>query len=144
VAIGVGAAAMLLSLAGYAFLGVARFSAQYAARSSPLLWLSRDRFVVRPWVNRAGAVDLKPEGRFGAAIAIGELRGVQARTRDDRWVVELDTEHGAIDALGTPSEEVARYWSAAIARAADAVRHPGGPSAKQRLRARGRRALLGE
>jgi hypothetical protein len=106
------------------------------ARSDPLLWLARDRFVVGPWKSRAGAIDRKPEGRFGAAIAIGELRAVQARARDDRWAVELDTEHGPIDALGTPSEAVARAWSRAIARAAASVRHPGGPSAKQRLRAR--------
>ena len=136
VALGFGAAAMLLSLAGYAFLGVARFSARYVARSSPLAWLARDRFAVAPWVSRAGAIDLRPEGRLGAALAAGELRAVNARARDDRWVVELDTDHGPIDALRTESEAVARFWRAALVRTASAIRHPGGPSARQRLRAR--------
>lgn len=135
-AVGFGAAALLLSLAGYAFLGVARFSSKYAARSTALAWFSRDRFVVAPWVNRLGAIDLKPEGRLGAAIPVGELRAVHVQPRDGAWVVELDTEHGTIDALRADAEDVARYWSAAIAWAAASVRHPGGPSAKQRLRAR--------
>lgn len=135
-AVGVGAAAALLSLAGYTFLGVARFASAYVARSSPVAWLSRDRFVVAPWVSRAGAIGLRPEGRFGAAIAVGELRAVSAHPRGDRWVVELDTEHGPFDVLRTGDEAVARYWRAAFERTAAAVRHPGGPSARQRLRAR--------
>ena len=136
VALGLGAGAMLLSLTAYAFLGVARFSSKYGARSSPLLWLERDRFVVAPWVNRTGGIDLKPEGRFGAAIPVGELNGVEVHARGGVWAVELDTEHGAIDVLAAPSEQVARHWAVVIARAAASVRHPGGPSAKQRLRAR--------
>jgi hypothetical protein len=87
-------------------------------------------------VSRAGAIDLRPDGRLGAAIPAGELRDVNARTRDDRWVVELDTDHGPIDALRTESEAVARFWRAAIARTAAAIRHPGGPSARQRLRSK--------
>lgn len=136
VAIGLGAAAALISLTAYAFLGVARFSARYVARSSPLLWLTRDRFVVAPWVDRAGAIDLKPEGRFGAAIPVGELSEVRVCARGDLWSVELDTEHGPIDVMIAPTEEVARYWAAVITRAMASVRHPGGPSARQRLRAK--------
>ncbi|EYF01721.1 hypothetical protein [Chondromyces apiculatus] len=138
IAIGVGAAAMLVSLTAYAFLGVARFSAKYVARSSPLLWLARDRVVAAPWVSRVGAIDLKPEGRFGAGIPLGELNGVHVRSTGSAWAVELDTDHGPIDVLAASSEEVARHLAVLIARAAASVRHPGGPSARQRIRARAR------
>lgn len=136
VAIGVGSAAALFLLAGYGFLGVARFSSRYVARSAPLLSLAQGRFVVAPWVSRAGAIDLRPEGRLGAAISASEVHATTVRARGDRFAVELATDHGPIDVLLTEHEEIARYWRDATARAIDAVRHAGGPSAKQRLRAR--------
>ncbi|WP_437933375.1 hypothetical protein [Sorangium sp. So ce341] len=136
IAIGVGSAAALLSLAGYAFLGVARFSSRYAARSAPVASFGPGRFVVAPWVSRTGAIDLRPEGRLGAAISAGEVHAVGVQPRGDRFAVEIDTDHGPIDALLTDREDVARYWRDAMDRAVAAVRHPGGPSAKQRLRAR--------
>jgi hypothetical protein len=123
VAIGAASAAALLSIAGFAFLGIARFSSWYVARSAPLAWFSRDRFVVAPWVNRAGAVDLRPEGRLGAAIPAGELRGIDVRPRDGRFAVELESDHGPSDALVTNSEEVARRWSDVLHRVAASVRH---------------------
>ncbi|AUX33997.1 MULTISPECIES: hypothetical protein [Sorangium] len=136
IAIGVGSAAALLSLAGYAFLGVARFSSRYAARSAPVASFGPGRFVVAPWVSRTGAIDLRPEGRLGAAISAGEVHAVRVQSRGDRFAVEIDTDHGPIDALLTDREDVARYWRDAMDRAVASVRHPGGPSAKQRLRAR--------
>ncbi|KYF88962.1 hypothetical protein BE17_06650, partial [Sorangium cellulosum] len=136
IAIGVGSGAALLSLAGYAFLGVARFSSRYAARSAPVASFGPGRFVVAPWVSRTGAIDLRPEGRLGAAISAGEVHGVQVQPRGDRFAVEIDTDHGPIDALLTGREDVARYWRDAMDRAVASVRHPGGPSARQRLRAR--------
>ncbi|WP_434040905.1 MULTISPECIES: hypothetical protein [Sorangium] len=136
IAIGAGSAAALLSLAGYAFLGVARFSSRYAARSAPVASFGAGRFVVAPWVSRTGAIDLRPEGRLGAAISAGEVHAVQVQPRGDRFAVEIDTDHGPIDALLTDREDVARYWRDAMDRAVASVRHPGGPSAKQRLRAR--------
>ncbi|WP_438013678.1 hypothetical protein WMF18_22370 [Sorangium sp. So ce315] len=136
IAIGVGSAAALLSLAGYAFLGVARFSSRYAARSAPVASFGAGRFVVAPWVSRAGAIDLRPEGRLGAAISAGEVHAVEVQPRGDRFAVEIDTDHGPIDALLTDREDVARYWRDAMDRAVASVRHPGGPSARQRLRAR--------
>ncbi|WP_437729886.1 hypothetical protein [Sorangium sp. So ce1335] len=136
IAIGVGSAAALLSLAGYAFLGVARFSSRYAARSAPVASFGSGRFVVAPWVSRTGAIDLRPEGRLGAAISAGEVHAVQVQPRGDRFAVEIDTDHGPIDALLTDSEDVAHYWRDAMERAVASVRHPGGPSARQRLRAR--------
>ncbi|MGK3992970.1 hypothetical protein [Sorangium sp. So ce1024] len=136
IAIGVGSAAALLSLAGYAFLGVARFSSRYAARSAPVASFGTGRFVVAPWVSRTGAIDLRPEGRLGAAISAGEVHAVQVQPRGDRFSVEIDTDHGPIDALLTDREDVARYWRDVTDRAVASVRHPGGPSARQRLRAR--------
>jgi hypothetical protein len=138
------AAGALFSLAGYAFLGVARFSSRYRAESSPLLALGRDRFIVLPWVSRTGAVDLRPEGRLGAAIPLGELRGVSALPRAGRHVVELDSDHGPIDALSTDHAPTARYWAAVITRLAAEVRHPSASaSARQRARARGREEASG-
>ncbi|WP_437497777.1 hypothetical protein [Sorangium sp. So ce1099] len=136
IALGVGSGAALLSLAGYAFLGVARFSSRYAARSAPVASFGPGRFVVAPWVSRTGAIDLRPEGRLGAAISAGEVHGVHVQPRGDRFAVEIDTDHGPIDALLTGREDVARYWRDAMDRAVASVRHPGGPSARQRLRAR--------
>ncbi|WP_044965668.1 hypothetical protein [Sorangium cellulosum] len=136
IAIGVGSAAVLLSLAGYAFLGVARFSSRYAARSAPVVSFGPGRFVVAPWVSRTGAIDLRPEGRLGAAISAGEVREIRVLPRGDGFAVEIETDHGPIDALLTEREDVARYWRDAMDRAVASVRHAGGPSAKQRLRAR--------
>ncbi len=136
IAIGVGSAAALLSLAGYAFLGVARFSSRYAARSAPVASFGPGRFVVAPWVSRTGAIDLRPEGRLGAAISAGEVHGVGVQPRGDRFAVEIESDHGPIDVLLTDREDVGRYWRDAMDRAVASVRHPGGPSAKQRLRAR--------
>jgi hypothetical protein len=134
-----GAAAGLFSLAGTAFVGVARFSARYRAVHSPLVAFGQGRFIVQPWVSRTGAVDLRPEGRLGAAIPLGELRGVSVKRRDQRFAVEFDSDHGPIDALATEREEVARYWAAALARIAAEVSHPSaGASARQRARARAR------
>ncbi|AKT42208.1 hypothetical protein [Chondromyces crocatus] len=137
-AIGLGASAMLISLTAYAFLGVARFAVKYVALSSPLFWLAKDRIVVAPWVSRVGGIDLKPEGRFGAGIPLGELNGVHVRAAAGSWAVELDTEHGPIDVVAAPTEQVARHLAVIVSRAAASVRHPGGPSLKQRLRARAR------
>ncbi|AUX44478.1 hypothetical protein SOCE26_059420 [Sorangium cellulosum] len=136
VALGVGSAAVLLSLMGYAFLGVARFSSRYAARSAPVVSFAPGRFVVAPWVSRTGAIDLRPEGRLGAAISAGEVHGVHVRPRGDRFAVEIESDHGPIDVLLTDREDVAQYWRAATDRAVASVLHPGGPSARQRLRAR--------
>lgn len=134
-----GALAALFSLAAYAFLGVARFSARYRAASSPLVAFGEGRFVVLPWVSRSGAVDLRPEGRLGAAIPLGELRAVSVKPRGGRFAVELESDHGPIDALTDPREEVARFWAAALERVTAEARHPGvAASPRQRARARAR------
>jgi hypothetical protein len=132
-----GAAGALLTLMGYAFVGVARFSAGYRAPCAPLLALRRDRLMVLPWVARDGAVDMRPEGRLGAAISLGEVRGARPRPFGEGVAVELDTEHGAIDAMVCPDARSADLWCAVLGRAMDDARHPRqGASARQRARQR--------
>ena len=137
VAIASGVAAALLTLAGYAFLGVARFSAKYRATSAPLLAVGRDRLIVLPWVSRDGAVDARAVGRLGAAIPLGEVRGATPAPRASGVAVELDTDHGRIDAMVCPSAAAAELWCAVIDRVVDEARHPRqGASARQRARQR--------
>jgi hypothetical protein len=135
--VGAGAAAVLLSLMGYAFVGVARFSARYRATSAPLVAVGRDRIVVLPWVARDGAVDTRPEGRLGAAISLGEVRAPRPRPHGDGVAVELDADHGPIDAMICPDRASADLWCAVLARVVDESRHPRAvASARQRARQR--------
>jgi hypothetical protein len=137
VLLGIGVVAGLLSLTAYAFFGVGRFAMRYAARSAPLLWVGDGRVTAMPWVARDGRVDLRPEGRFGASIPTGEVRGAAVRSREQGFVIELDTDHGPIDVLSPTAEPVAAFWCAAITRAiADAAHPEPKASARQRARAR--------
>jgi hypothetical protein len=132
-----GATGALFTLAGYAFLGVARFSSRYAARSTALFAVGRDRMIVLPWVSRGGAVDARPEGRLGAAIGLGEVRSPAVAARGDGRAVMIDTDHGPLDAILCDRDNVAEFWAAALARVTDEARHPQtGASARQRARAR--------
>jgi hypothetical protein len=134
-AIACGVLGALLTLAGYAFLGVARFSAKYGATSAPLVAVGRDRIVVSPWVGRAGAVDVRPEGRLGAAIPLHEVRSAHAAARARGAAVELDTDHGPIDAAVCSGEASAILWCGALNRAIEEARHPRqGATARQRAR----------
>ncbi len=135
--VGLVAAAMLVTLAAYASLSVARFGARYRALSAPLFWVGRDRFVIAPWVSRTGAVDLLPEGRLGAAIALEEVVRVSTPRRDDLFAVEIDSDHGPMDVLVTDDEALAAFWAAALRRALGEMRHPGArASARKRARER--------
>jgi hypothetical protein len=132
-----GAGGALLGLTGYAFLGVARFSARYRATSAALFAAGRDQMIVLPWVGRSGAVDTRPEGRLGAAIPLGEVREAMPQARDGRWAIELDTDHGNMDAIEGASEAEARYWADALHRVMGEARHPNAQtSARQRARAK--------
>lgn len=134
---GAGIVAALLALAGYAFLTVARFSARYRATSAPLVAIGRDRIALLPWVSRDGAVDARPEGRLGAAIALGEVRGASPQARKGGVAVELDTDHGAIDVMVCPNAAMAERWCAVLDRVIDEARHPQrGATARQRARQR--------
>lgn len=132
-----GATGALFTLAGYAFLGVARFSSRYAARSTALVAIGRDRLIVFPWVSRSGAVDSRPEGRLGAALSLGEVRSPAVAERGGGRAVVIATDHGPIDALSCDRENVAAFWAAALARVTEEARHPqSGASARQRARSR--------
>jgi hypothetical protein len=134
-AIAAGTAAALLTLAGYAFVGVARFSARYRAACAPLVAVGKDRIIVLPWVGRDGAVDKRPEGRLGAAIPLSEVRGAQAGPRANGFSVEVDTDHGRIDAMVCPSRPLAELWAMVLDRVVDEARHPRqGVTARQRAR----------
>lgn len=136
-AVAFGALGALFTLAGYAFLGVARFSARYEARSTALVAVGRDRLIVLPWVSRSGAVDGRPEGRLGAAIPLGEVRSPSVAARGGGRAVVLDTDHGAIDALLSEQDSVAAFWSAALERVTGEARHPQAlASARKRARVR--------
>jgi hypothetical protein len=136
-AIASGIVGALFSLAGYAFLGVARFSARYHASSAPLVAVGRDRIIVLPWVSRDGAVDVRPEGRLGAAIPLHEVRAAHAKPREEGVAVEIDTDHGPIDAVVCASARAAELWAQALTRTIDEARHPQkGATARQRARQR--------
>lgn len=131
------AVAALVALTGYAFLGVGRFAARYAAKSAPLLAFGVDRMIVAPWVARDGAVDLRLEGRLGAAIPVGEVRAAYVRVDEGVPVVEIETDHGPFDGLTCESKDTADVFCEAIRSAIDDVRHPKvGASARQRARAK--------
>jgi len=135
--IGYVAVAAFVTLAGYAWFSVARFGARYHARSVPLFWAGRDRYVIAPWVSRTGAVDLLPEGRLGAAIALEELRAVSTVRRDDLVAVEINSDHGPMDVFLTDDEELAAFWAVALRRALADMAHPvARVSARKRARER--------
>jgi hypothetical protein len=135
--VGAAMGAALLTLTGYAFVGVAQFSSKYRARSAPLVWVGRDKLTVMPWVGRDGAVDARPEGRFGAAIPLADVRSVSVTESVGGVAVRLATDHGPFDAVVCPTEPVAELLSAALDRAIEEARHPrAGATARQRFRAR--------
>lgn len=136
VALGLAAGAGLFGTFSFAFFGVARFAAAYAATSAPLLALGDGRVVVAPWVSRAGAIDLRPDGRFGAAVPVAEVGSCVVRPRDDGHVVILETDHGPFD-LATPRDEAtAKQLAACVDRAIDSMRKAGTkPTARQLARA---------
>lgn len=140
-AVGAGMAASLFTLAGYAFLGVARYSAKYRASSAPLCAVGRDRLIVLPWVGRDGAVDARPEGRLGAAIPLVEVRRASPSPSKGGVAVRLDTDHGPFDVMVCATEASAKVWCAALDAAVDEMRHPrAGATARQRARARAQAA----
>jgi hypothetical protein len=135
--VGLGMVAVLVTLVGYTFLGVARFSAKYRASSAALAMVGRDRVAVLPWVGRDGAVDTRPEGRLGAAISLVEVRGSSACPSAGGVAVRLDTDHGPYDVMVCATQAAAEVWCAAFDRAVDETRHPrAGATARQRARAR--------
>jgi len=131
------AVAALVTLGAVAFLSVARFAASYQALSAPLVWIGRDRFVVAPWVSRAGAIGVLPEGRLGAAIALEEVRNVSTPPRGNHIAIEIDSDHGPMDVLLADDPALASFWASALRRALSEMAHPNSRvSARKRFRDR--------
>lgn len=141
-AIGFGALAAFITVAAYAFFGVARFAGQYVATSAPRVVVGRDRLVVAPWVSRAGAIDERPEGRFGVAIPMSEVKGVAVADRGGSFALEIvDVEHGPFDAIVSDREDVAELWCAALERSiAEAAHAAAGATPRRRAGARRKQA----
>jgi hypothetical protein len=89
-----GAVAVVVGLACYAFAHIARHSLKYQLHNEALLYLGADRFVLAPWVNREGVVDDKPQGRYGAALPHTEWRDVAVKSSADVHRLVLSTDHG--------------------------------------------------
>src|SRR5690606_11791420 len=87
----------VFALGAFAFFHVARHALRYRAAGAPIVVFADDRVVVAPWVRRDGAIDRRPEGRFGAGVRIAEVRAVHVVPRKEGHAVSLDTEHGPID-----------------------------------------------
>lgn len=131
------AVAALASLTAYAFFGVGRFASRYRAASNPLVVLGNDRVAVAPWVSREGAVNLRPEGRLGAAIPMYEVESTCSAQRGDGQAVMFNTDHGLVDAVFCPSAPLASMYEHALARTLKELKHPRlTASARQRARAR--------
>jgi hypothetical protein len=136
-AVGAGMAATLMTLGAYTFLAVAQYAGKYKARSAPMLSIARDRAAVLPWVSREGAVDVRPEGRVGAALPLVEVKGASFGAGAGGVAVRLETDLGPYDVAILETEDGARAWSVAVERALDEMRHPqAGATARQRARAR--------
>ena len=115
---------VVLGVAAFAFFGVARYAKSYTAESAPLAWFCDDRLVVAPWASREGAIDTRPEGRFGAAIRTNEVSGASVRERDHRHAVVLETAHGPIEVLDTDDASVANHFAGLAERAIRSVASP--------------------
>jgi hypothetical protein len=122
--LGLAAVGVVLLVAAFAMNEIARFAAKYSADNEPLAWFSDDHVVVAPWVSRKGAVDLRPEGRYGAAIKIPEVNAVVLRDHEGKHAVMLETEHGPIDVLYADDLATAKTWRGAIERALVSVAAP--------------------
>jgi hypothetical protein len=135
--LGLGAAAALFSLAAYAFFGVGRFASAYSAQSLPVLALYPGRVAPLPWVARDGAVELRHDGRFGAAFPPDEVTAFVTRTTSAGVAVDVDGDHGPIELACELTPEVAALLAAALERSVSEVAHPaprGGGRAKLRER----------
>lgn len=135
-AAGLGVAAALFAVATYAFFEIARHARAYAASSAPVLALGQGRVIVAPWPDRRGAVDLKLEGRFGAAIPLAEVERVEVGEAAGGHALRLFTMHGPFDVFLTADRAEAERWRDEVASRLERMRTPGaGPSVKKLVRA---------
>ncbi|NUP05036.1 MAG: hypothetical protein HOW73_03130 [Polyangiaceae bacterium] len=122
--IGVGVVPLVVFIGAFAMNEIARYAARYAGKSAPLAWFADDGIVVAPWVSREGAVDTKPEGRLGAAVACGEVHGVEVRSREGALAVTIDGLHGPIEVAVTNDQSIAELLRVTVETAIAKVSSP--------------------
>lgn len=132
--------ATVFALGAFTFVHVARHALRYRAAGTPIAVFADDRVVVMPWVGRNGAIDPRPEGRFGAGVRIAEVRKVHVLERDGVPTVSLDTDHGEIDVAGGLGVGALEALRLAIEQAGAGVGAPRRKSASARARERTRQA----
>ncbi len=115
-----GASAFVLSLASFATFHIARHSSRYRERSEAIMFMAAGSFVVSPWLSRAGAVDDKPEGSYGAAVKLRELERASV-AEIGGYTIRLDTTHGPMDVGALASKGMAERWREVLLRYAGAV-----------------------
>jgi thiol-disulfide isomerase/thioredoxin len=129
-----GVIVFVLALACFAMAHIALHSFRYRARSAALLYLCRDRLVVAPWLARSGAVDRKPEGRYGAAVRLAEVERLRVVASSRGHTLRYETAHGAYDVGTLPSEAAARAWCRALVSVEKGVAHADAAAAPARPR----------
>jgi hypothetical protein len=122
--LGTGSVALVLSIAAYAFFEMGRFAGRFASDDMPIAWFGNDVVVVAPWVSRYGAVDTRPQGRFGAAIRTTEIHGCAAFSKDGDTAVELATEHGPIEVVRVADKDFGVSLAKTVERAIASVAAP--------------------
>ncbi len=117
------AVAIVLTLAAWAMSRIAAHSGRYVARTEALFYAARNRFVVAPWLSRKGAVNPKPEGRYGAALRPDELVNIEVVPERDGFTLRANSSHGPIDIGTLESEAQAKTWRAVLVRLVQRVSH---------------------
>ena len=114
----------VFALGAFAFFHVARHALRYRAPATPIAVFADDRVVVAPWLRRDGAVDRRPEGRYGAGVRVAEVRQVHVIAKNGGHVVSLDTEHGPIDVADLTDPARAEALRATVERSLAGVASP--------------------
>lgn len=115
---------VVFALGAFAFFHVARHALRYRAPATPIAVFADDRVVVAPWLRRDGAIDRRPEGRYGAGVRVAEVRQVHVIAKSGGHVVSLETEHGPIDVADLADPARAEALRAAVERALTGVASP--------------------
>ena len=113
----------VLTLAGFAMSQIWLHSYRYRANSEALLYAAQDRLVVAPWHSRSGAVDVKPEGRYGAALRIDEVERIEVVPEDAGWTLRAQSSHGPMDIGTLETQEQADAWQKIVTRLTAGVAH---------------------
>jgi thiol-disulfide isomerase/thioredoxin len=115
--------AVVLTLAAWATLNIGLHSRRYRAASEALLCAGSDRLVVAPWHSRSGAVGVKPEGRYGAALKLAELERLEVVAEPDGYTLRAHSSHGPFDIGTLESADQAALWSRVLGALTARVAH---------------------